>query len=212
MYVPAHFSFTDRTEVVAFMRRFNFAVIVSQVDGQPFATHLPFVVEEREDGSVRLLAHFARANPQWKDLESQTALVIFSEPHAYVSPSLYEKELNVPTWNYVAVHAYGRPVLIPEEAEARGLLEKQIQTFEKEYFTQWSNLPEEYKNGMLKGIAAFRMEVTRLEGKEKLSQNKKMPEREKIAAHLSENTDSVVRETGAMMKKHLTGKSLPDHG
>ncbi|HRI58716.1 MAG TPA: FMN-binding negative transcriptional regulator, partial [Saprospiraceae bacterium] len=115
MYTPSHFSFSEQGDIVDFMRRFNFATIMSQVEGLPFATHLPFVVEESSEGNLRLLAHFAKANPQWKSLEEQTALVIFSEPHAYISPSLYEKEQNVPTWNYVAVHAYGQATLITDE-------------------------------------------------------------------------------------------------
>ncbi len=201
MYTPTHFAQTDTATLVAFMRRFSFATIVSQVAERPFATHLPFVVEHSEDGQVTLLAHFAKANPQWQNLEAQTALVIFSEPHAYISPSLYEKELNVPTWNYVAVHAYGQATLITDEAQAFELLEKQMQTFEKEYLIQWSGLPQEYKNAMVKGIVAFRLNVSQLEGKEKLSQNKKAGERERIIAHLAESPDGAARQMAELMQQ-----------
>lgn len=201
MYTPTHFAQTDTATLVAFMRRFSFATIVSQVAERPFATHLPFVVEHSEDGQVTLLAHFAKANPQWQNLEVQTALVIFSEPHAYISPSLYEKELNVPTWNYVAVHAYGQATLITDEAQAFELLEKQMQTFEKEYLIQWSGLPQEYKNAMVKGIVAFRLNVSQLEGKEKLSQNKKAGERERIIAHLAESPDGAARQIAELMQQ-----------
>lgn len=201
MYIPSHFSFSEQGSVAAFMRRFNFAAIVSQVDGLPFATHLPFVVEE-ETEQIRLLAHFAKANPQWKNLEEQTALVIFSEPHAYISPSLYEKEQNVPTWNYVAVHAYGTPRLILEERAAFDLLEKQMQTFEGEYLAQWTRLSPDYKNAMVKGIVAFEMRVEKLEAKWKLSQNKKPEEQVNIMSHLLEKEDSTAREMGEMMKDY----------
>ena len=201
MYTPTHFAQTDTATLVAFMRRFSFATIVSQVAERPFATHLPFVVEHSEDGQVTLLAHFAKANPQWQNLEVQTALVIFSEPHAYISPSLYEKELNVPTWNYVAVHAYGQATLITDEAQAFELLEKQMQTFEKKYLIQWSGLPQEYKNAMVKGIVAFRLNVSQLEGKEKLSQNKKAGERERIIAHLAESPDGAARQMAELMQQ-----------
>jgi len=204
MYVPSHFSFTERAGIVAFMRRFNFAAIVSQVDGVPFATHLPFVVEEEETGQVRLLAHFAKANPQWEHLEGQTALVIFSEPHAYISPSLYEKEQNVPTWNYVAVHVYGNPSLILEEKPAFDLLEKQMQTFEGEYLAQWARLSQDYKNAMVKGIVAFEIPVGKWEAKQKLSQNKKPQEQANIMSHLSENEDGAARVTGEMMREFYT--------
>jgi len=202
MYIPSHFSFTERADIVAFMRRFNFAAIVSQVDGVPFATHLPFVVEEEETGQVRLLAHFAKANPQWKNLEGQTALVIFSEPHAYISPSLYEKEQNVPTWNYVAVHAYGKPSLILEEKSAFSLLEKQMQAFEGEYLAQWTRLSQDYKNAMVKGIVAFEIPLEKWEAKQKLSQNKKPQEQANIMSHLSENEDGAARAIGEMMKDY----------
>jgi len=193
------------------MRQYAFATIVSEVDGKPCASHLPFVVEWKEDGTIQLLAHFAKANPQWQTLEGQTALVIFNEPHAYISPSLYDKELSVPTWNYIAVHAYGHATLITEEAAVRELLEKQIQSFEKEYFTQWMNLPEPFKAAMQKGLTAFRIDVTELQGKEKLSQNKSAQERERIGKHLIENTDSTARETGLQMLNKLLITPITDN-
>lgn len=201
MYVPAQFSFTESAEIVAFMQRFNFAAIVSQVEGLPFATHLPFAVEERDGGEIWLLAHFAKANPQWKDLEAQTALVIFSEPHAYVSPSLYAKEVNVPTWNYVAVHAYGKAKLFEDDTAMFDLLEKQMQAFEKQYLEQWSRLPQGYKDGLVKGIAAFEMKVEKLEAKRKLSQNKPEKDQENVTAHLLESEDGAARQIGEYMQK-----------
>ena len=182
------------------MRRFNFAPSVSVVDGVPFATHLPFIVEESEEGDLLLLAHFAKANPQWQSLAEQTVLVIFSEPHAYVSPSLYEKEQNVPTWNYVAVHACGTPGLIPEEKAAFGLLEKQMRFFEPAYLDQWQRLSQEYKNAMIKGIVAFEIPVTKLEAKSKLSQNKSERDRKNVMTHLLEDENGSTQLIGEMMK------------
>jgi transcriptional regulator len=203
MYVPRHFEQKDTAALVAFMRQYSFATIVAQGENRPVASHLPFVVEWEENGPVTLLAHFAKANPQAQALEGQTALVIFNEPHAYVSPSLYDKEQSVPTWNYVAVHAYGQVSLVLEEAAARELLEKQIQAFETAYLEQWTNLPENYKSAMLKGIAAFRIDVTELLGKEKLSQNKTAQERARIAAHLTESPDGAARQIGERMQESL---------
>lgn len=200
MYVPSHFSFGEHADIVAFMRRYNFAAVVSQIEDRPFATHLPFVVETEDNGTIRLLAHFAKANPQWKNLEGQTVLVIFQEPHAYVSPSLYSKELNVPTWNYVAVHAYGHAKLINDEAAAFDLLEKQMQTFEKEYLGHWNQLPQDYKDAMIKGIAAFEMEVEKLESKWKLSQNKPEKDRANVTAHLLDSEDGSAQQIGEMMR------------
>src|SRR6185503_6830 len=98
-------SFTDRQEIISFMQRYSFAAIVTTIDEAPYATHLPFLVKE-ENNKVILQAHFAKANPQWKEITAKTSLVIFTEPHAYISPSNYETEKVVPTWNYIAVHAY----------------------------------------------------------------------------------------------------------
>lgn len=202
MYVPSHFAFTDRAEIVAFMRRYNFATVVSQLNGEPYASHLPFVVEETAD-EIRLLAHFAKANPQWQHWADQTVMVIFSEPHAYVSPSLYEKEQNVPTWNYVAVHAYGVPELISDETRAFGLLEKQMAAYEPAYLDQWNRLLQDYKNAMIKGIVAFEMTIQRLDAKNKLSQNKSAQERHNVREHLLDSDDSTARAIGEMMQAKM---------
>ena len=127
----------------------------------------------REDGAtLHLSAHLARANPQCKTLTDQTALVIFAEPHAYVSPSHYDRPLNVPTWNYIAVHAYGRATLLPDLAASLAALEAMIDHFEPSYRSQWEGLPDDYKHKMAAGIVAFEIAVEELQGKEKLSQNK----------------------------------------
>lgn len=199
MYVPAHFSFSDQAEAVAFMQRYNFASIISQVEGELFASHLPLVLEQKGE-HLTILGHFARKNPQWESLESQSLLVIFAEPHAYVSPSLYEKKLNVPTWNYVAVHAYGQARLLHDEASVFELLETQMKTYEPAYFAQWQELPQDYKLAMVKGIVAFEIQVNRLEAKRKLSQNKTERERENVMQHLLESDDSAARAIGEMMR------------
>jgi len=106
MYTPASNRIEDRARHITFMREYNFAALVTGTEGRLLATHLPFMVIE-DDAGLRLQAHMAKANPQWQDFaEGGEVLVIFSGPHAYISPSLYERKPSVPTWNYVAVHAY----------------------------------------------------------------------------------------------------------
>src|SRR5665647_2355299 len=100
MYIPEYFEQKDRQKSIAFMQLYNFAVMVSVKEELPVGTHLPFVIEERENDVV-LVSHMSRANDQWKALEGKEVLVIFQEPHAYISPSPYEKQENVPTWNYI---------------------------------------------------------------------------------------------------------------
>jgi transcriptional regulator len=207
MYIPAHFQSDDTVAAVAFMQRYNFASLVTVLDLVPVASHLPFAIEaydldvEMLDRAprIQLLGHMARANPQWQHIEGQQVLVIFTEPHAYISPSLYEKVQNVPTWNYVAVHAYGKAKLIQDDAAALALLEKQIHVFESGYAAQWSGLSDDYKKAMVKGIVAFEIEVERLEFKRKLSQNKSDRDRQTVKAHLEQSEDGMLRDLGQMM-------------
>jgi len=171
MYTPKFFEETDTDKLLAFMREYNFAVLVTSEDDRPEGSHLPFIIEER-GGKVILLAHMAKANPQWKQFSEKQVLVIFAEPHAYVSPLLYKEKQNVPTWNYVAVHAYGK-VKVFETEDNLALLEKQIEAFDPVYFNgNWKEIDADYKTNLAKGIVAFEMEVTDLQGKKKLNQNK----------------------------------------
>lgn len=173
MYIPKHFAENDEEKLLKFMREFSFATLITSKDDIPFATHLPFIIEKRND-KIYLLAHLAKANPQWKQFENQkNVLVIFHQPHAYISPMLYEEKQNVPTWNYVAVHAYGEIKTFPQ-VENLKLLEKQVEIFDPQYFElNWQELSKEYKNNLAKGVVAFEIEVNDLQGKKKLSQNKR---------------------------------------
>ena len=199
MYIPKHFSEEDISQILSFMKEFSFATIVSMQDSMPVATHLPFVIEERED-KIILVAHFARANEQWKALEQQTALIIFAEPHAYISPTHYETELNVPTWNYVAVHAYGKVEIIADKQKTIEVLEKTIRNYEAGYEQQWNQLPEKYKDGMVKGIVAFEVTVTDLQAKYKLSQNRTEIERKSIIESLKNSKSAVEHKVGELME------------
>jgi transcriptional regulator len=188
MYIPKFNLTTDRDEIVAFMQRYSFATIISIKDDVPVATHLPFLVSVR-DNKVVLVAHFAKANDQWTNLESSKILVIFTEPHAYISTKNYDKELNVPTWNYISVHAYGIAKLIQESSKALEVINSTIDNFEVSYRQQWDAFPAEYKSNMLNGIVAFEVEVTDLQAKKKLSQNRSDTEKEKIIETLSKSSD-----------------------
>ncbi len=187
MYIPKHYLGRAGQEAIAFMRRFNFGIITTANDEVPVATHLPFVISEREDQLI-ISGHFAKANPHWKHVLEKESLIVFSEPHAYVSPTLYDKQQNVPTWNYMAVHVYGRSTVISEYEQIIAHLEEMMQRMEPSYLTQWNSLSTTYKENMVNGIVAFDLVVSRLESKEKLSQNKKKRERERIIASLS-NSD-----------------------
>jgi transcriptional regulator len=200
MYIPSFNSFTNHAEVFAFMQRYSFATIISVKDGLPVGTHLPFVVRQRDDKIV-LLSHFAKANPQSTDIINETALVIFTEPHAYISPKNYEKEKNVPTWNYLAVHAYGKCTIIDGDENKAALLEQTVLSFEGEYLKQWENLPDEYKLNMMKGIVAFEIVVDDLQAKAKLSQNRSEKEQHNIINELDASNDQTEKAIAGYMQK-----------
>jgi transcriptional regulator len=186
MYIPATNQFTDEAEILEFMRRFSFATLITAKDNFPTATHLPFIVR-RETGHITLTAHFAKANDHWKDIENHTALIIFSEPHAYISPKHYDKLQNVPTWNYVSVHAYGEGKIISDMEEVRNVLERTIDTYDPSYKGQWHDLPEDYRRNMSKGIVAFKIVVKDIQAKKKLSQNKSDHEQQTIVTALAKS-------------------------
>ena len=198
MYIPSFNKFEDRQQVIAFMQRYSFATIVTVKDGVPSATHLPFLVKET-DGEVILSSHFAKANPQATDIINNSALVIFTEPHAYISPINYEKEQNVPTWNYLAVHAYGKCTLLDGEENKASLLEATINYYDAAYLEQWDSLPDSYKQNMMKGIVAFEIVVDDLQAKMKLSQNRTEKERENIINALSDAENSNEKEIAEYM-------------
>lgn len=153
MYTPRNNQVEDRAALLAYMRAYSFATLTTAGSAGLTATHLPFVVDE-EGGRITLLAHMAKANPQWRDFAAATdAMVIFMQPHAYVSPRLYDSRQNVPTWNYVAVHAYGRPALIEERAAKMDLQKKLIRQYDAGYLEQMAELPESYLDAKLAAIA-----------------------------------------------------------
>ncbi len=200
MYVPAHFRVDDRATLRAFMRAHAFATLVTVVDGAPFATHVPLLVDGEGDAIV-LRGHVARANPQWRTLEEQEALAVFSGPHAYISPSWYAAAQSVPTWNYTAVHALGRGRLVTERAGVLDVLRRLTDTEESRFAEPWSmeRLSEDYVEGMMRAIVAFEIPVARLEGKYKLSQNRGDADRNGVAGALAASDDPATRGVAALM-------------
>ncbi len=182
------------------MKQYSFATIITVKDHIPLATQLPFVVDDRS-GKLVLSSHFALANEQAKYIEANTSLVIFTEPHAYISPVHYDKRESVPTWNYMAVHAYGKAKITGDEAAKIRLLEQMIQFYEKDYLQQWSSLSDKFKTGMMKGIVAFELEVTDLQGQKKLSQNKTEAERKRIVEHLEKSENTVEKGIADYIRK-----------
>ena len=193
MYIPKHFREDDLKTLHELMRAYSFATLITHHEGVPYATHLPFILDTQRGQYGTLLAHMARANPQWHDFNSeQEVLVTFQGPHAYISPSWYEVELSVPTWNYAAIHAYGIPNIIEDGEELYRLLKVLIETHESQFENPWPfRLPDDYLQKMMRGIVAFEIEITRLEGKFKMSQNRTESERENVVTALQVSPDTM---------------------
>jgi transcriptional regulator len=202
MYTPRHNSVDDQATLVAFMQAHSFAALVTHGKAGLRATHLPVVVE-RDGGQVRLLAHLAKANPQWRDFAAGAeVMVVFAEPHAYVSPRHYERAETVPTWNYAAVHAYGVPRLVEDRDEKHAQQAKLVALHDPEYLARFPALPRDYIDKMLGAIVSFAIDVTRLDARFKLSQEKLPIERERIIAALEAAGDSWAAETARLMREH----------
>src|SRR3954447_10694161 len=165
MYLPAAFAETDTPTLHEFMGRHSFATLTSRGDAGLVASHLPLLLEPEAGPLGHLVGHMARANPQWKDVKDEV-LAIFTGPHAYVSPSWYQEEGTVPTWNYVAVHAYGTLHVVEDRDGLLDILRRSVTAYESPMPEPWPfDESDPHVEKMLKAIVGFRIEITRLEGK-----------------------------------------------
>lgn len=207
MYIPKQFREDDLTVLHALMRDYGFAILIStQEDGVPVATHLPVFLESEPAPYGTLKAHLALGNGQWRTFqEEREVLVIFQGPHSYISPSWYEAELSVPTWNYATIHAYGRPRLITEQAELYEHLSALVTTYEGQFSQPWQfeKLPRDYVEKMIKGVVGLSIEITRLEGKYKMSQNRSMQDQRQVIEQLRTAEDATARSVALVMQERL---------
>jgi transcriptional regulator len=205
MYIPEFNRVRDHADAVTFVRANPFAILVSASDDGPFATHIPILVREVGDQMV-LHGHMAKANPHCGLLEKeQESLAIFHGPHAYISPSLYESRESVPTWNYAAVHVYGRARVVSDAEHLLEEVREIIDVFDPGYYAQWSGLSDKFRHGMLKHIVGFEMVAGRIEAKFKISQNRTKKDQASIVASLGQSTDSSVTGIATLMEKQGLG-------
>lgn len=203
MYSPAEFVQRDAEKLWDFIQGHSFALLISVEQGVPVATHVPLLVRRSEHSAGELLGHIARANPQAASAAGQRVLAIFSGPHAYISPSWYEAERVVPTWNYVAVHATGRLETIHDPRVTRDILRATVTEYERSFAVPWSYPEDEYTERLLSGITAFRIHVERLEGKWKLSQNQPRERRERVQQQLALQPRPGAQAIAALMQQQL---------
>jgi transcriptional regulator len=199
VYSPSYNRLEERAELLAFMRANNFPLLVTGTGGTLHASHLPVLIGKEEP--LLLDMHMARNNPQWKEFfDDQEVMVVFSGPHAYVSPRWYEEKERVPTWNYAAVHAYGLPKIISDRKAKHESQRRLVAAMDPQWLPEFDRLAEKYVTMMLDGIVNFEISVTRLETRWKLSQNRGRREMELIAAELEKSGE---RSLAALTRKHL---------
>jgi transcriptional regulator len=190
MYTPSPFAFpADRPDAAqAVMRENPFAAMVVTGPEGLDAVHIPFLFDPTQGDYGTLRAHVARANPIWRLFDGAPALVIFWGPHAYVSPDWYQTEGLVPTWNYVAVHAYGVPRIVEDPERVAAMMADLTAASEQSLAPKppWTlkKVPEKQRTALMRGIVAFEIPITRIDAKQKLSQNRSAADVAGVAAGL----------------------------
>ncbi|HCR72544.1 MAG TPA: protease [Anaerolineae bacterium] len=199
MHIPKYYREEDKTKVIEFMKSNGFPAIVSHDGEKLLATHIPVHVIENGDGSLKILGHMSRANPQWKSFGEQEVVLVFQGAHTYISPRWYN-HVNVPTWNYVMVHVYGKIKML-EGDDLHALLSQLVHVHERETGYSLEALPEDFVRKEMKGVAGFEMHVTKIDAAYKLSQNRDDESYENIVLELDKREDADSRKIAEEMRK-----------
>lgn len=205
MYTPGSFREQELSKLHALMRRYSFAVMFSQHEGVPVATHVPFLVDETRGENGTLIAHIARANPHWKMFDKDTeVLVVFQGPHAYISPSYYVDQETVPTWNYAAVHVYGTPLLVHDPAALRPMVNALVEVHETAIHSPWDRrLAEPEMDIDLQAIVGIEISIRRIEGKYKFNQNRSLDDQKGVIHALEHSHDPMERDVAAIIRENV---------
>ena len=199
MYTPKLYREEDREKIIEFLKQNNFPVVVSHDGEELVATHLPVEIIAGEGDALTILGHMSRANPQWKSFGEQEVLLIFQGAHTYISPRWYN-HVNVPTWNYMMVHIYGR-VQAVEGEELHLLLSQLVGSHEAGTSYRLENLPEDFVQKEMKGVFGFALNVTRIDAGYKLSQNRNDEDHENIIRELEKRGDENSKEVAKGMQE-----------
>jgi transcriptional regulator len=201
MYIPKHFKLEDEEMIYDFIEKYSFATLFSQHNGEPYATHLPLTLNK---GESAIYGHFALPNKQWEDIENQQVLVVFQGPYCYISPSWYETMKTVPTWNYVSIHLYGTMEIVEDQKIIFDSLNDMVNKYESQDSPyNLKNVEPSFIEGMSKGIVAFKIKITKIEAKAKLSQNHPVERQELIIKHLENTSNQDNLQVASLMKKNL---------
>jgi transcriptional regulator len=201
MYISKLYREEDRAKIVDFLKQNEFATLVSFDGEKPTASHL--LMEVVDDGAVLLInGHMSKANPLWKTFDrTPEVLLIFQGPHTYISPTWYN-HVNVPTWNYQAVHLYGAPRIVTDHEEYKAMLSRLVERHEGGTAYRLEGLDPEYVADHMRGTVGFQITVTRIEANYKLSQNRDAEDHHNIIQHLHERTDEMSHQVAEAMAKN----------
>ena len=199
MYIPKYFRITDNETINKIIDTYSFATVISQHNNEPYATHLPLVLNKMENA---LYGHFARPNKQWTDIENQSVLVIFQGPHCYISPTWYETSNTVPTWNYVSVHVYGKLEIISDEKESMNSLRGLVSKYEPgDSPYHLNDVEPDVINALNKGIVPFKIHISRIEAKGKLSQNHSKERKQLVIGKLENSPGENEKQIASLMRE-----------
>ncbi|MEC1153937.1 FMN-binding negative transcriptional regulator [Cytobacillus horneckiae] len=202
MYIPKYFKIDDEEVIYDFIEKNGFATVFSQHNGEPYATHLPLMLNESKNA---LFGHFARPNEQWKYMDDQQILAVFQGPHCYISPTWYETTKAVPTWNYVSIHIYGKMEIVEDKKVIYNSLDDLVNKYESiDSIYNLDNVESSFIEGMSKGIVAFKLKITKIEAKAKLSQNHPVERQKLIIKHLEDTHQQDNIQIASLMKRNLT--------
>jgi transcriptional regulator len=201
MYIPIAYRIEDQAKICAFIHAHGFASLVTHDGTSPSVSHLPVLLDHTSDGDT-LRGHMARANEQWQHFASgQEVLCIFHGPHAYISPSWYTSKIAVPTWNYATVHVYGKAKVETDPTFVRRVLDDTTSKYESHRKNPWKiNFPEDTVSSLMKAVVGFSIQITRVEGKFKLSQNRSIEDQEAMLSALEQSSDVDSRSLAIFIK------------
>ncbi len=207
MYIPEHFKEDHPERIEALIREHSFGLLVSVQEGLPCASHLPFLYDRSAGGHGKLIGHMARSNPQWESLaQGQPVLAIFQGPHAYISPAWYGTP-GVPTWNYAVAHLYGLAHLIQDQRALEGIVQQLTAVHESTYREPWvPHLLGERGSRLLEMIIGFEIEVTEIQGKFKLSQNRPLDDQRRVIEQLERSGSDLESAVARLMAANLDGR------
>lgn len=201
MYKQHYFKVEDRERIADFIRQHDFGTLVISESGIPTASHLLMDLETDSDGTWLLSGHMARANPLWGGMDAEReVLVMFGGPNTYISPTWY-RQLNVPTWNYIAVHLYGLPRVIDGGDELRSILSNLVKHYEGKSDYRLETLPADFVEKEMRGVVGFQIRVTRVEASFKLSQNRNDEDHANVIRQLEARGDEQSVAIADEMKK-----------